>query len=223
MFRNNVATFSLAALAAAVCLWTATPASAQHHSGGHGGGGFHGGGFNGGGFHGGSVRGGFNGGFHEGGFRGGFVNRGFYGGFYPWYGYGWGGYPGYYYGYSPYYYSYSTPYYYDYAPGYYTVPDAYTGVPPVVSTSAYPPSGDTQAHFQLTVPENAEVWFDDTKTTQTGSVRSYTTSNLTPGRDYVYDIRIRWPDASGQMMEKERKIPFHAGDSLSYDFTQSAM
>jgi len=229
MFRNTLSTLSLAALVTAVCLLSASPANAQRRGGGGGrGGGGRGGGFAGSSFRGGSFRGGeFRGGNFAGrNFRG-FENRAFVGGFYPWYGYGWGGYAGYNYGY-PYSYAYtpsyydSSPSYYNYAPSTYYTPDAYTTVPPVVSTSAYPPSGDTQFHIQLTVPENAEVWFDDTKTAQTGSVRDYTTSNLTPGRDYSYNIRVHWKDTDGQMKEKEHKIAFHAGDNLSYDFTQNA-
>jgi uncharacterized protein (TIGR03000 family) len=247
MFRKTLSTLSLVALATAVSLWAGTPVSAAPrgghgggggHAGGHGGGGFHGGGHGGSGFHGGGHGGGgfHAGGFHAGGFHTGGFNRGsargglyggIYGGLYPGVGYGWGGYPGYYasspysYGYAPSYYS-STPYSYGYAPTYYYAPNAYTVVPPVVSTSAYPPSTtETRVFFDLTVPENAEVWFDNTKTTPTGRVREYTTSNLTPGQVYSYNIHVRWPDANGQIVEKEHKVTFHPGDHLSFDFTQN--
>jgi uncharacterized protein (TIGR03000 family) len=224
MFRNNLSTLSLTAVAAAVCLWTTSPVNAQHHGGGFHAGGFHGGGAHTGGFHAGGFR---TGGFENRSFHGGFENRGFHGGFYPWIGgYGWGGYPGYYA--SPSYYSgggYPSYYYspdYTNAPTYDYTPDAYQIVPPVVSTSAYPPSGDTQFNITLTVPENAEVWFDDTKTTQTGRVRHFTTSNLTPGREYSYNIRVRTPDSNGQMMEQGRKVTFRPGDNLNLDFTRNA-
>jgi uncharacterized protein (TIGR03000 family) len=219
MFRNTLSTLSLAALTAAVCLWTATPANAQRRGGGGGrGGGRAASSFRGGNFADSNFRGFENWGF----------SRGFYGGYFPGYGYGWGGYPGYYYG-SPYYYGYapsyyySSPSYYGYAPSYYYMPDAYTVAPStVLSTSAYPPSGETQVHIQLTVPENAEVWFDDTKTTQTGRERDYTTSNLTPGREYSYNLHVRWRDANGQMVEKEKKVSFRPGDNLRFDFTPNA-
>jgi uncharacterized protein (TIGR03000 family) len=217
MFRNTLSTLSLAALTAAVCLATATPAFAQR--GGRGGG--YRGGYPGRGYYGG-YRGGYYGRGYYGGYRGGFAPWGFYGGYYPGYAYSWGGYPSYSFGYAPSYY-YGSPSYYDYAPNYYYQPDAYTAAPStVLSTSAYPPSGETQFHIQLTVPENAEVWFDDTKTTQTGRVRDYTTSNLTPGREYSYNIHVRWPDANGQMVEKEKKVSFRPGDNLRLDFTSSA-
>lgn len=143
--------------------------SAQH--GGHGGG--HGGGFHHGGFH------------HHGFHHGGFHHHGFHYGGVWWY-------PGYYggYGASPYYYSYY-PYYgsYDYNPysydgSSYDWPSqsydsryygSYGGV-----TSSYPDGyspataqPDTSAHVTVSVPADAEIWFEGSKTTSTGSVREY--------------------------------------------------
>jgi uncharacterized protein (TIGR03000 family) len=173
MFWHGLPQLKAVALTAAVLLFAAGPAAAQHGhgGGGHGGGGHAGGGFHGGGggFHGaahvGSFHaGGFHGAAHVGGFHGtgrvGSFNRGFYG--YNHYGYyprsnayrHLGYYPGFYgLGYYPNYNYY--PYYgsgYTYAPNYYS-PEYYSGLgtndyaytePTVPDTSSYYPPADVQ-------------------------------------------------------------------------------
>jgi uncharacterized protein (TIGR03000 family) len=214
--------FSLTAALATVVgalLLTPVPASAQRgggHGGGHGGGGYHGGG---GGDRGGSA---YRGGYYGGGYRGGDYGRGGY------YGrYGWGGYLGYYGGYASGYYG----GYYGYAPDYDS--GSYSAAP---DYSAYPvPSDDyaaapapaarssTTALVTVRVADpNADVWFNGTKTAQKGNERLFESPELAPGRGFTYDVRARWTDDNGRVMDQTRETEVHAGDRLTVDFPARA-
>jgi len=78
-------------------------------------------------------------------------------------------------------------------------------------------AGTNQALINLRVPPNAEVWFDDQQTTQTGSMRSFISPPLDPGQNYVYTIRTRWMQ-DGRAVERTRKLNVHAGDRLFASF-----
>jgi uncharacterized protein (TIGR03000 family) len=206
------------AVAAALTVLAATPASARPV---HGGGAYHGGGYYGGGgyYHG--------GGYYRGGYYGGY-NRGYYGYGYRPYSYG-GYYPYYGYAYARPYYPYyggTTVYNYDYAPDVYSY-----GVPgPSTAQSFYGPSDTTVtpssavAGVRVHVPDpNAELWFNDTPMRQRGEWRSFETPTLTPGKDYSYDARVRWTDpASGAVKEETRHVTVHAGENVTVDFTRPA-
>jgi uncharacterized protein (TIGR03000 family) len=215
--------------AAVLVLVTAGPSFAQRGGGRGGGGGGRGGGggamVRGGG---GAVRGGtWNGGAVRGGtwnnsaWRGGNWagnnwrgnnwgwNRG-WGWGWPavalWWG-GWGGWGGgvpYYWGTDLYA---STPYYY--ADG----PDA-------GYNSMYPPTeapADNSAMVAVRVPANAEVFFDDFKTSQTGEVRYFNTPPLTPGQVYTYHIRANWMQ-DGQPVTQTRAVKVEGGKRSAVDF-----
>src|ERR1700723_1792902 len=57
------------------------------------------------------------------------------------------------------------------------------------------------AYVDLRVPATAEIWFDDNKTAQTGSLRHYVTPSLESGRSFTYDIRARWTDPNGKVID----------------------
>jgi uncharacterized protein (TIGR03000 family) len=214
-----------------------------HGGGFHGGfshgGGFHHGGFSHGGFNHGFHHGGFNHsfnhGFHHDGFHDGF-HHGFhhggwwYPGYYGYYGawpsyygsYPYSGYSGYYpYTYSP---DWSSP---AYDSGYY---GSYGGVTPSYSDgyqAYYPPAtvapnaasaqSDETAHVTVSAPSDAEVWFDGTKTTSTGSVREYQSPPLTPGSQYTYEVRARWNE-NGQKVTQTQQVKVTAGAHISVKF-----
>lgn len=212
MFRHTLSRLAYSAVAAGVLAFAAGPAYAQKgggHGGGHGGGGHEGGGH--GGEHGSS-------GWHGGGGWSGGSNWGWGGyGYFPYYygGFGrglfWGGYPysygGYYgdYGYSPW----GSSYYSDYPPdaGYATAPDA------AAPSASQQTVGENAVMIGVRVPENAQVWIDGQKTSQTGAFREFVTPSLEPGRPYHYDIRARWTQ-NGQEVLRDRQLSFHAGDRL---------
>jgi uncharacterized protein (TIGR03000 family) len=193
-----------------------------HGGGGHGGGG-HGGGGHGGSFHGGAVHGGsFHGAaVHHGGFNHGhggvFIGVGGWGG-YPYYGgYGYGGYP-YYGGYG--YGGYAADYYPAAGSSYYGMPPAGVGsYPPVADTGPSP--DDQTAHVAVKVPANAEVWFGQGKTRQTGALRQFVSPALTPGEEYTYEIKARWMEGDQEVVQT-RQVDVAAGSWKTVDFTRPA-
>jgi uncharacterized protein (TIGR03000 family) len=176
--------------------------------------------------------------------RGGYGYRyggGYYhGGYYRPYGYYGYGYRGFYPGigigigiggfYAPYYGSYAYPI----APGY-----AYNPYPATVIVNGSPqapqlnqapgaaqpaekPAPDGAGHLQLIVPENAEVFIDGSKISQSGAMREIVTPKLQPGTRYTYRISVRYADASGKVVDETRAIRFQADDWFTIDFTRPA-
>jgi uncharacterized protein (TIGR03000 family) len=79
---------------------------------------------------------------------------------------------------------------------------------------AYGSADESAAIIRLRVPANAQVWFDGTATTLTGTLRPFIASSLEAGKDYGYEIRARWTEA-GKPVEQTRKITFRSGDRLT--------
>jgi uncharacterized protein (TIGR03000 family) len=73
-------------------------------------------------------------------------------------------------------------------------------------------------HFAVTVPADAEVWFDGAKTTQAGPEREFVSPPLRPGHPFSYDVRARWKDGRREV-DRTRRVTFYAGDELDLDFT----
>jgi uncharacterized protein (TIGR03000 family) len=72
---------------------------------------------------------------------------------------------------------------------------------------------DNRVLVTVRVPANAEIWFDDDKTSQTGSLRSFISPPLNSDGNFVYHLRARWTE-NGQPVEKTRRLEVHAGDRL---------
>jgi uncharacterized protein (TIGR03000 family) len=141
-------------------------------------------------------------------------------GYRPWVGGGgvWGGnylYSPYAYGgYYPYSYS-SYPSYYGYGPtNYYPQPSTTYVVPGTSSQySLYPPGNSSQnlypnssASIEVHVPPDAELWFDGTKTQQTGAVRQFVTPSLPEGKTSEYEVRATWTDPEGKQVVRTRQV-----------------
>jgi uncharacterized protein (TIGR03000 family) len=92
------------------------------------------------------------------------------------------------------------------------------GPPP----SQTPPPPDNAAHLQLIVPENAEVQFDGSKTTQTGLAREFVSPPLNAGQVFTYKITVRSTDPSGRPFDDTRNIRVRANDWVRIDFTRPA-
>jgi uncharacterized protein (TIGR03000 family) len=76
---------------------------------------------------------------------------------------------------------------------------------------------DNRAHIWLRVPADAEVWFNGAKTKQTGTLRYFFSPPLTAGKDYSYQVQVRWRK-DGKPIEQKRRIGVRAGESLQLDF-----
>jgi uncharacterized protein (TIGR03000 family) len=81
-----------------------------------------------------------------------------------------------------------------------------------------PDQNNRSVLIQMNVPENAQVWFGDQATRQTGASRQYVSPPLTSGQLYVYDVRVRW-NRDGQPAERTQRVTVRAGDRINLDFS----
>jgi len=100
------------------------------------------------------------------------------------------------------------------APRYYqrVVPSSATFTPQIATPAI------TSTQIRVQVPAQAKVWFDNQPTAQTGSVREFVSSPLSPGHEYTYIVRASWRDGNREI-ERERVVSFTAGDQVNVDFT----
>ena len=212
------------------------------HGGGYRGGVYHGGINRGGVYHGGVP--------HSGVYRGGVYHGGSRYGYHPGYRYGYGArsYPRYYgYRYPRYYGSYGAwPYNYSYYPSYGNYdyyPDSYAAPSYDWSSPAYdsgyygsygdvtPPyldtdpnvtaQADTRVQITVTVPVDAQLWFEGTATTSSGPVRVFHSPPLQLGKQYVYEVRARWTE-NGQEVNQTQQVQVAAGSRVQVHFPLQA-
>jgi uncharacterized protein (TIGR03000 family) len=69
------------------------------------------------------------------------------------------------------------------------------------------------------VPAGADLWIGKFQTRQTGSVRFFVSPRLPRGREYTYEIRIRWQN-KGKEMVQTRQVDVWAGARKIVDFTE---
>jgi len=98
-------------------------------------------------------------------------------------------------------------------------PSGYSYATPASSRPAMVNEVSGAAVFRVRVPADALVWFNDSKTEQTGAVRQFVSPRLAPVQAGVYDIRCRW-EQNGRQMEQTRHVTVHAGDQLAINFLQ---
>lgn len=61
------------------------------------------------------------------------------------------------------------------------------------------------------LPEHAQVWFNNQRTTSRGMVRYFESPPLTPGKHYIYTVRVVWHE-NGKWVRKTEKVPVEAGE-----------
>ncbi len=74
----------------------------------------------------------------------------------------------------------------------------------------------------IVVPEGAELWFNGTQTSQTGSQREFVSPPLTPGKGYTYEIKARWTE-NDKPVEQTRSVHVQANAWQVIDFTKPQM
>jgi len=200
---------TLAVPAVAAVAFLFAPGAAE--AGGRGGGGGYHGGYGG-------YRGGYYGGYRGYGYGYGYGVGIYLGGFPYDYGY-YGGYPGY--AVDPY----AAPYVTPVTPLYATPPPAVPGPIPLSvgdpGAGGLPQPQDLTAHVAVKVQADAEVWFGEGKTRQTGALREFVSPALTPGKEFTYEVKARWMEG-GKEVVQTRQIDVSAGSWKTVDFTRPA-
>jgi len=84
-----------------------------------------------------------------------------------------------------------------------------------------PHSGIAQdtAQVNVSVPANAEIWFDGQKTTQTGALRQFSTPQLTSGKELTYEIKASWKE-NGRTISRTRTVAVKGNQIVEVDFTK---
>jgi hemoglobin len=80
-------------------------------------------------------------------------------------------------------------------------------------------AADRPSAITITVPADAEVWFDGKPTVSRGAVRLYESPPLNTERYYGYEVRVRWM-ANGKAMGQTRMVSFKGGSPVAVDFTK---
>jgi uncharacterized protein (TIGR03000 family) len=123
----------------------------------------------------------------------------------------------------PRYYGYDTRFGYPAVPGYYGYTPSYS--PPTVTARAQEeqevPANDTRAFIRVRVPANAEIWFEGDKTNQTGPERNFVSPALQTGKTFTYDVRARWTESGGKVIDKTKQVKVEAGRRSTLDFTSA--
>jgi len=82
-------------------------------------------------------------------------------------------------------------------------------------------SMDRNVVIDVRVPADAEIWFENAKTQQTGMFREFISPTLDRGQDYVYHVRAHWME-NGKPVDLNRDLHVRAGDQLRIDLMAEA-
>jgi uncharacterized protein (TIGR03000 family) len=110
-----------------------------------------------------------------------------------------------------------------YSPAYYQYSPAYTASGPVTSSRSYSYGAaetspvNSRVTLNFTVPANAKIWIENSPTGRAGRQRHFVSPPIQPGRDYSYDIQVKWEE-SGREVSQKRHITVHAGDVVNLTF-----
>jgi uncharacterized protein (TIGR03000 family) len=112
------------------------------------------------------------------------------------------------------------PRYEDYYPHYEPRVRRPTYVSPEEMTSRPLVRGARSAGIWVTVPANAEIWFDGQRTFQRGSLREFESPPLGPGKEYIYRLRARWTE-DGKTMDETRDVTVQSGKYVRVKFGET--
>ena len=89
---------------------------------------------------------------------------------------------------------------------------------PLVEGRNDPAQNPTSAAIEVRLPtDDADIFFDGDKTSQTGQVRTFTSPGLEPGKVYTYEVRARW-FRNRDVVNMTQKISVTAGQRVTVDF-----
>jgi len=84
-------------------------------------------------------------------------------------------------------------------------------------TASYTPRTSNTVLVIVTVPADAKVWFEGRLTRSTGTVRSFESPPLQPGKGYTYKVRATWT-AGDKEVTQTQDVDFRAGDRVRVIF-----
>jgi len=81
-------------------------------------------------------------------------------------------------------------------------------------------TGDKPVKLVVIVPEDAIVTIDGTKTTSTGTKRTFESPPVEVGKKYFYMIKAVWTGADGKEVVHEKRFPVKPGETNEIDLTK---
>ena len=78
-----------------------------------------------------------------------------------------------------------------------------------------------RAQIEVWLPENADLWFQEARTYQTGPRRLFTTPPLPAGQYFTYDVFVRWRD-EGYERTWGGTVTVRGGDQVALDIVAAA-
>jgi uncharacterized protein (TIGR03000 family) len=78
-------------------------------------------------------------------------------------------------------------------------------------------TGTDTARLEITLPADAELWFNSVPTGQTGPTRTFVTPPLKIDDRFYYDLRARWTE-DGELIDRTRRVYVHPGAIVRVDF-----
>jgi len=78
------------------------------------------------------------------------------------------------------------------------------------------------ATIEVSVPPDANIWFDDFPTQQKGSERSFESPPLTPGKTYSYVITAQWRGPDDKDVVRKQRVSVRANESSSVELVPRA-
>jgi uncharacterized protein (TIGR03000 family) len=95
---------------------------------------------------------------------------------------------------------------------------SYGSFSPEQTTGYYGSAAEERAAvIDVRLPADAVILFGGQKTTATGAERSFISPPLTPGKEYVYEVSVRWHQG-GREVTRTRTLSVRAGERLKVAF-----
>jgi uncharacterized protein (TIGR03000 family) len=91
------------------------------------------------------------------------------------------------------------------------------GSSPATGTDSKKPTGYMTLSVKVPNP-SADLFVDGTKTTQTGVERTFRSPELEDGKEFRYELTVRWLD-QGVLYEKKKIVIGSSGEVIPLDFT----
>jgi uncharacterized protein (TIGR03000 family) len=112
--------------------------------------------------------------------------------------------------------------FYGSAPNYPAPSYSYGSFSPEHTVAYYCSAADDHAAvIDVRVPADAVIQFDGRQTTTTGPERRFVSPPLTPGKEYVYQVSVRW-HKGGREVTRTRSPSVRAGERLNVAFGAEA-